>query len=195
MKNPMKQLMKRVLAIALILTGFQLRAQEFNGTVIPEKSELKWKAYKVGGYHEGLVQVKSGTFTAIDKQITQGTFVVDMTTIKVTDTESPKLLNHLRSADFFDVDNHKEATLIIESTHPAEGDEFEAHGIITIRGTSMPIIFAVKIFAETDNFISYKASMSIDRTKFGIVYRSSAVGDSFIMDNFDIQVKITAKKN
>lgn len=187
----------RLLFSILLLTlgSFMVRAQETEYKVIPDKSEVKWKAYKVGGFHEGLVNVKDGQFQTSAKQINSGTFTVDMPTIIITDTESPKLLKHLHSPDFFDTGNHPESKLVIENTQKLEGDEYQANGKITIRGITKPISFKIILIAETENFISYKAKMEIDRTQFGIVYRSSAVGDTFIMDNFDLEVKITAKKS
>ncbi|MCB9245418.1 MAG: YceI family protein [Flavobacteriales bacterium] len=184
------------LATAVLIGVFALSAsaQETDYTVIPDKSELKWKAYKVGGFHEGVVDVKQGEFTTSGNQIMKGTFVVDMPTMKITDVESPKLLKHLHSPDFFDIANFPESTLILERTEKLEGEEYRAFGNIVIRGVTQPISFKIAPVAQTENFISYKAKIEIDRTKFGIVYRSSAVGDSFIMDNFEIEAKITAKK-
>jgi len=183
-----------ILVLATLgLFAFQPVQEVTNYEVLTQKSTLKWVARKVGGMHEGITPIKSGSFTTSGIQITSGDFVVDMTKLELTDTESNKLTKHLRSADFFDVENHPETKLKITSSEVIDAENIKVLGQLTIRGKTQPITFDAVVMGQTENFISYKAKIIIDRTKYGITYRSS-LGDAFIMDEFDVNVKITAKK-
>ena len=51
------------------------------------------------------------------------------------DTKNPRRDKHLRSADFFDVDNHKDITFTAEGATPA-GDGVRITGTLTVRGVT-----------------------------------------------------------
>lgn len=182
-----------VLLVGFVMMSFQADQISTDHEVVVEKSRLEWKATKVGGGHEGIVQIKSGAFHAEGTAITSGSFVVDMPTIKVTDTESSKLERHLRSEDFFNVTKYPEAKLTITASEPIDAEHQKLTGEIFIVGKSQPITLTATLLGQTDNFVAYKTTFKIDRTKFGIDYRSS-LGDAFIMDDFEITAKITAQK-
>ena len=159
-----------------------------------DKSELQWIGRKMGGEHTGLVGLKSGSFTVKDSVITAGTFVIDMTSISVTDSESKKLLNHVKGVDFFNVDQFKESKLVITGSTKDGKDMLKVSGNLTIVGKTNPITFSAHRIGQTEHYLLYSAVIKIDRTKWGIEYRSSAVGDAFIDDVFDIKVKLTSEK-
>jgi len=70
--------------------------------------------------------------------------------------------NHLKSADFFDIENHKE--LVFESTTmKGEGDEFEMKGMLTIRGVKKEVKVVVDFGGlMTDPYGNHKAGFSIE---------------------------------
>ncbi len=179
--------------IALSLNSFTASDTSETFKARTDKSDVVWIARKVGGEHTGTVDLKSGSFEVKDELITSGTFIMDMTTIEITDTESKKLHNHLRSKDFFHVDVYKESKLVITGSKLVEG-KLMVSGNLTIRDITNPISFEAVNIGKTENFRIYSSTMSVDRTKYGIVYRSSAVGDTFIKDFFDIKVKITGER-
>jgi polyisoprenoid-binding protein YceI len=186
---------KKIILLSLIasfaLFSFKLsEGQTYD--VLTTKSSLTWKAFKVGGMHEGTVALKSGSMVLDGDLITSGNFTIDMTTIKVTDTESAKLEKHLKSSEFFDAASFPEATLkILNST--LAGDLLKINADLTIRGITQKITIDAELLAKTENFISYKATIPVDRTKFGVTYRST-LGDAFIMDEFEMKAKITAER-
>jgi len=191
----MNKLFPQILIAIFLAFPSTSSAQNFiSYEVITEKSDLKWVARKVGGRHEGITPIKSGTFRTIGNQIITGDFVVDMTGLELTDTESRKLAKHLKSKDFFNVEDFPEASLKVISSQVIDEETFQVRGKMTIRGVEQAINFEVKVLGQTENFISYGAKIVINRTKFGITYRSS-LGDAFIMDDFDVSLKITAKKS
>ncbi|MFT5722929.1 MAG: polyisoprenoid-binding protein YceI [Bacteroidia bacterium] len=185
---------------AFTLLSFTMAVSGTDYTILTDKSNVKWTGYKPAGEHKGLVNIKSGTLNIQDDLIQTGNFVLDMPSIKVTDSESPKLLKHLKGEDFFDVKKYTTSTLVIDSSRSVSSDTSGKHtleifGDLTIRGKTLPITFTAKNTAKTDNYMFYTANITLDRTKYGIVYKSSLLGDAMIKDNFDLAIKIIAKKN
>ena len=65
------------------------------------ESTINWTGEKVTGSHEGTIQLESGYLMMEDDKITGGEFVMDMSTITVTDLSGEgkeKLEGHLKSA-------------------------------------------------------------------------------------------------
>lgn len=85
--------------------------------------------------------------------------------------------NHLRSADFFDVEQYP--TLNFKSTHiEGNGNEYEITGDLTIKGVTKPI----KLHAEfsglmTDPWGNTKVGLNLDgkinRKDFGLTYNAA----------------------
>ena len=186
--------------IGLTLMSFTAAITANDYTVLSSKSSVKWTGYKPGGQHKGTVDIKSGSF-AIDADIIQsGSVVINMESLKVTDSESTKLYNHLRGEDFFNVKKFKTSTLVIKSSKSVSVDSAGKHtlevtGDMTILGKTQPITFKAVNTAKTDNYMFYSTNLTIDRTKYGITYKSSLLGDAMINDDFDLAIKIIAKKN
>jgi polyisoprenoid-binding protein YceI len=165
--------------------------------VVTKKSSLKWTGRKVGGQHEGTVDLKSGYFELENNVITSGTFIMDMTSIVPTDikgSDKKKLARHLRGEDFFNVAKYPTATLKIKETESTGKDEFDVTADMTILGVTNEITFSAKILGKSKNFIITSANITIDRTKWGITYKSSLLGNALIRDNFDMKIKLFAKK-
>ena len=93
-----------------------------------------------------------------------------------TDIESPKynkkLLDHLKNEDFFSVDSFPEAIL-----SNIQGELASLKGDLTIKGVTLPIEFSTKL-EEQGGEIKVQGQMVIDRTKYGIRYKSKSFFDS-----------------
>jgi len=110
-----------------------------------------------------------------DQELVGGMFVIDMTSITVTDLEGKykeKLEGHLKSDDFFGIENHPTSTLTITSASK-DGNIYEVNGDLTIKGVTHPINFELEM-GESAAITSFK----IDRTKYGIRYGSGSFGDN-----------------
>lgn len=83
-----------------------------------EASSLKWKgSYASDGHtHEGSVQITEGSVTYKGTKFEEGSFVVDLNTIKNTDLpdkKKPMLEGHLKSPDFFNVEKYAKVPVTI----------------------------------------------------------------------------------
>jgi len=122
-----------------------------------------------------------------------------MNSITNTDMEgewSQKLLDHLNSADFFDVKNHSASTLEINSVKNIEGNKYIVNGNLTIKGISKPIEFPATIEVKDGKLAAF-AEVKIDRTLYDIKYGSGkffeGLGDKMIDDEFIVKFKIAAE--
>ncbi|MFH6604796.1 YceI family protein [Maribacter algicola] len=183
------------LALAMIFGVAATATEPIDGekkTVNVEKSKVTWKAYKVAGGHEGTVNLKSGHLMFDGNKLTGGEFVVDMPTLVSTDLEGDmkgKLEGHLKSDDFFSVENHKTSKLVITSVKPFNDRSSTVTGNLTIKGITKPITFVISLF---DNKAT--ATLKVDRTEYDIKFRSGSffenLGDKTIYDEFDLVVDL-----
>lgn len=155
------------------------------------KSSIEWKGKKILGSHTGTIQLKEGYLEMEGDNLVGGMFVVDMTTINVTDLEGEskgKLEGHLKSADFFGVDNFPTATLVIKNA-TKDRNTYEVIADITIKGQTEAISFDLEMGES-----AAQTSFKIDRTKFGVRYGSGSfadnLGDNAISDKFTIDVML-----
>lgn len=192
----MKSVLKSALAVFICLAflAAELRAQTSMSmkTIDASSASISWSASKVlGGGHSGEVDLKSAHITTSDGKLSGGTFTVDMTSLRSTDLKgamAEKLDGHLKSDDFFGVDEFPTAKLKITNVIESE-DGFTFNGDITIKGVTEAVSFDV----NNKDGISM-AKIVLDRTKFGIRYGSDRffdnLGDKAISDEFTLNINI-----
>ena len=161
--------------------------------VDPAASKIEWIGTKVTGHHQGSVDLKSGELSVANGAVTGGNFVMDMTSIDVTDGDdtaaNSKLRGHLLSADFFDSEKNPEAKFEITAVEPFAGTVVDSStkaeqgiskykvtnpthsisGNLTIKGITKNIKFPAQV-TVTDNSVDALAKFNIDRTEWNIVY-------------------------
>lgn len=180
---------------SLVVSGTAFFAQNGIETKIVNigQSTITWEGRKVTGSHDGTVRLKSGILVFEDDKFKGGTFVIDMTSIVVTDLtgkSKDNLEGHLKSDDFFDVDNFPEAKLLIKKVDilGADGD-YRIYGDLTIKGITNPIEFDAKLANN-----SATATIVVDRAKYDIKYKSGSffknLGDKLIYDDFKLEVML-----
>lgn len=181
--------MKSVLILAVAVAASSVSSEK---KVKVEESNIIWKGHKVTGHHEGTIQLQAGTFKFDDKnQLTGGTFVMDMTTLTVTDLEGDmngKLSGHLKSEDFFGIEKHPKATFVMTKVDGSNG-KYNVTGDLTIKDITHPISFMMNIYEDTAT-----ADIKVDRTKYDIKYRSASffegLKDKAIYDEFELNVNL-----
>ena len=183
---------KAILIIAMsLVVAFGVQAQEKN--IDLAASNIHWLGEKVTGQHEGNISLKSGALTMTDGAVTGGSFVVDMNSMTCTDLEGDyanKLIGHLKSDDFFGVENHPEATLTFTNVEAKGNGVYAVTGDFTIRGKTNTERFDLKVNGSTAT-----ANLVIDRSKYDVKYHSGSfeknLGDKLIYD--DMKLKVTLK--
>ncbi|MFK7802745.1 MAG: YceI family protein [Anaerolineae bacterium] len=161
-------------------------------------SEVLWKGAKaVGDFHTGTIDVADGSLTVTDGSLVSGSFVLDMTSIVSNDGANARLVSHLKDADFFGVDVHPTAMLIITSAELIEGDQYNVQADLTIKDITNPIEF-VATATEADGQLTAVADIVFDRAQFDVQYGSgtffSGLGNDLINDEVEITVSLVAAK-
>jgi polyisoprenoid-binding protein YceI len=185
-----KTIFNSALIVLVTLTGASFTTLSEKAVNIKD-SKITWKGYKVTGEHEGTINIKQGNLTFADHQLTGGTFVIDMSSITVTDLEGEykgKLEGHLKSADFFGVENHPTASFKITKVE-GKDTNLKVTGNLTIKNITNPITFDM-IVTES----SATANLKVDRSKFDVRYGSTSffdgLKDKAIYDEFDLNVNL-----
>lgn len=161
-------------------------------SVETQASRVGWHGEKiVGNQHDGQVKIESGEIGVSDGQIVSAEFVIDMSSI-AEDKGNEMVVNHLKSADFFDVATYPTAVLKISRV---EGGSVV--GLLTIKGIEKEVSFPATVEISGDEFRA-SASFEIDRTVWDVRYGSDKffdnLGDAIIRDNISFEVEIVANK-
>ncbi|MGY0406764.1 MAG: YceI family protein [Polaribacter sp.] len=163
-------------------------------------SILTWKGTKLTGAHNGTVALKSGGLVVADGKLTQGVFVVDMATIIDEDMKGEegagKIEGHLKSPDFFDVAAYPTSKFVITKVEENEG-KLAVTGNLTIKDITKSVTIPAIISKEGKTTIFKSEPFNIDRTDFGITYKSkkleAAIKDKFIDDIMQLQFTVKTK--
>jgi len=182
--------MKNVLLFICFIASAQLvSAQKVN----TETSSVEWIGKKITGQHNGTIKLQSGELAMTDGVLSGGSFVIDMSSIAVTDLSgggAEKLKGHLMSDDFFSTEAHPTATLVITEVNKAGlRDELMVKGDLTIKGITKPISFPVLMDGDKAT-----ADILVDRTNYDIKYGSGSffdnLGDKAIDNDFSLKVNL-----
>jgi polyisoprenoid-binding protein YceI len=120
----------------------------------------------------GLAPVK-GTFREVsgsgavsaDGQVS-GTVTVAAASV---DTKLSKRDTHLRSADFFDSDNHPHITFRVDRITPSSQGVTVA-GALTVRGRTRPVTFDAKVSTVNAGEVWFEAGIRVNRADFGLTW-------------------------
>lgn len=85
-------------------------------------------------------------------------------------TKNKQRDKHLRSADFFHVDNHPHAILTVTSAHPAGRAGLECQGTFEAAGHVRPVSFTAHIQEATAQSAVLAADLEVDRTEFDMTW-------------------------
>ena len=181
-------------------------------------SKIEWVGTKVSGYHTGIVPLKSGDINVKNGEVTGGKFIMDLANMQVegpkgSDTASnKKLLGHLKSADFFDVEKNPEGIFELTDVKPYAGSAIKdtvdprqeeinkykvtdpthlVSGNLTLKGVTKNIEFPARI-TVSGNAAEAIAKFNINRKDWGIVYAGKP--DDLIRDAIHLGISIKAAK-
>ena len=166
------------------------------------KSILTWIGREITTKtHTGTINIKNGNIKINPDRSVTGEVLMVMNTLKVTDLEGKSkeyLEGHLRSKDFFGVDDFPEAKLSFKSTNISkESNSISFDGELTIKSITEKVSFEASL-KKSEPILEAVANLTFDRTKFNVTYRSGGffddLGDKLILDNIEVQMDIYADK-
>jgi len=125
------------------------------------------------------------------------TATIDLSSI---DTGNPDRDNHLRSADFFEVEQHK--TMTYRSTRVrADGDDYVLDGELTLKGVTRPVPLRLELGgfgpdAYGGTRAGFTATGEIKRSDFGVDFNAVLeTGGLVVSDKVAIHLEIEAVLN
>jgi polyisoprenoid-binding protein YceI len=166
----------------------------------PAHSEIQFKVKHlmittVTGYFKNF-DLEVETQTEDFNSATRIEFTADISSI---DTNNAQRDTHLKSADFFDAENHSQLKFSGKK-YEATGDEAKLHGDLTIRGTTKPITLNVEFggivvdpYGQTK--AGFTVSGKISRKEFGLVWNAvTEAGQIVVSDDIRIHAEIQVVK-
>jgi polyisoprenoid-binding protein YceI len=129
----------------------------------------------------------TGQLVSRDSNLTDGTIEVSIGVSSI-DTREPQRDAHLRSADFFDAENHPAITFRSRRVEPRVDGRFAVAGDLTIRGTTREVALDVTTEGRGKDpwggeRAGFSATTKIRRSDFGLTWNQLletggvAVGD------------------
>lgn len=106
--------------------------------------------------------------------------------------------NHLRSADFFDVENYPEMTFESTYIRKVDDDEYELTGNLTIKGITKEVTFDVEFLGIGTNpwgvkVAGFEAETKISRKEFGLTWNQALEsGGVLVSDEVKINIDLEA---
>ena len=180
----------------------QVSFEEGVYSVVVDRTELSWIGKEISTkIHTGTLNLTDGMIEIIDENTINGNITIDMGSINVTDLQGrakEMLEGHLRSADFFEVENYPNATLNFKSkSYNKLKNLIDFEGQLTIKDISNPIFFSATLI-ESSPYLKAKSILSFDRSKYNVRFRSGSffenLGDKLILDDIDVNIVLVTEK-
>ncbi|HLR56138.1 MAG TPA: YceI family protein [Actinomycetales bacterium] len=149
--------------------------------------------------HMGLSRVR-GTFNEVSGAVTIGETIEESSVVAEVQAASVHTRNegrdeHLRSADFFDVEKFPVWTFKSTALRP-DGEEFEMDGDLTIHGVTQPATLSGEFFGVTVNpygvsALGLSAVTEINRKDFGLTWNVALeAGGMMVSDKVKIELDV-----
>lgn len=187
--------MKLIQWYILIVILFNTSLSGQNLELVPEQSQIKWtgKAAFSNYSLSGTIKIKSCNIIMRNNLIEKIDITIDMNSL---DAENEDLKNHLRSKDFFEVENYPAANFRADKVINIESNKYEVMGDMTIKNQTHQEKILPTI-SKQENYWTIKGEIILDRTKYGIFFNSPNIfknlKEQAIADEFTLQYSLTSK--
>ena len=128
-----------------------------------------WGAITVRGWFDRM----SGEGTVDAAGVISGQLSFDASSLTTKNSRRDK---HLRSADFFDVENHPTAVLTVTGeADPEEVGQIAFNGTLEAAGRSTPVSLTAQADESGENAVTLRADLVVDRTVFDMTWRPMGI--------------------
>lgn len=154
----------------------------------PAHSEIQFKVKHL------MITTVTGYFKKFNLEVetegdefTRATSIVFTADVNSIDTNNQQRDTHLRSADFFDADNHSQVRFVGKK-YEQSGDKVQLHGDLTIRGITRPITVKVEPAGTVvDPYGQTKAGFEVEgkisRKEFGLMWNAVTEAGSVVVSD------------
>lgn len=167
----------------------------------PIHTDVTFKVRHMGvGRSAGTFQLSSATLSFAGEGIQTGSVsaVIDASSVQ---TKNEMRDDHVRSADFLDVENHPTINFVSTAVRDVDGEEFVLVGDLTIRGVTKSVELAAEFIGATidpygQSRVGFSATVSINRKDFGVNFSAAfGVSNSVVSDKVDLAIDIEFVKD
>jgi len=173
-----------VLAVTAGLSGAAVSAQAAESYKLdPAHTSVIFIVNHLGfSNYQGRFGGASGELT-IDRDnlaASSANVTIDLTKV---DSGVEALDNHMKTADFLDVENHPTAVFKSSSVELIGEDGAKITGELTLLGETKPLVLDVKLIGEGnhpmtgDHVVGFSANGTVTRSEYGMTYLVPAVSD------------------
>jgi polyisoprenoid-binding protein YceI len=180
-------MLKKLFSTLAIFSSLIALGQTY--TPVDEGSKVRFVIKNFGINTGGTFDGLSGSITFDPATLATATFNVSVDA-KTVDTDIEARDNHLRRAEYFDVEKYPKISFKSTKVSPTNKDGYlYMYGIITIKNVSKEIGFPFTQKSK-DGGILFEGEFKLNRRDFGVG------GKSFSMsDDLTVELSIFAKKN
>jgi polyisoprenoid-binding protein YceI len=164
-------------------------------TIDPTHTEIGFSVRHLVSKVRGKFEAFEGTIVTNEDLATSSVNVtVDLNSINTGTTDRD---NHLRSADFFEVETHPKMTFVSTGIVQKSDTDFVVTGDLTIKGVTKPVELATEFLGEGGDpwggtRVGIEATTEISRKEFGVDFNIPLEGGK-VMVGDKISVHINAE--
>jgi polyisoprenoid-binding protein YceI len=185
-----------MILLALFAISFSGLAQTTVWKIDPSHSRVGFSVtHMVVAEVLGNFKEFSGTITQNGKDYSQSTVDVLIKSTSIS-TDNERRDNHLRSADFFDVQKFPEITFKSTSFEKTGENTYSVKGNLTMHGITKEVVLDAKYIGQVSNghggFVTaFKAATKINRYDFDLKWnRTLEAGGFLVSENVDITIML-----
>ena len=185
------------LVAAVVLTGLSSAALANEAYKFdPSGSTIGFSVHQFLGITQGKFTKFNGKID-VNREHPENSSVTAQIDVRSIDTRIKKRDDHLRSADFFNVDKYPQITFksrSVKRTGPQSGDIL---GDLTIHGVTKPITLHVKLLTPVNDTSRTHWAITVDpitRRDFNLMFAPATETVSGISQTVPINIEIEAKR-
>jgi polyisoprenoid-binding protein YceI len=161
----------------------------------PAHSQIQFAVKHMGiSTVRGVFEAFTGTITETDGTPTAVTVDIDVASLTTNNAQRD---GHLRSADFFDVEQHPKASFTL-SQLARSGDQVTATGHLTIKGVTQPVTLTGEVGGPAkdpwgNQKVSAELETTISRQAFGLTWNVALeAGGVLVSDSVKLRIDVQA---
>ncbi len=166
-----------------------------NYTIDPDHTTIGFKIRHLFSYVQGTFDQYEGTLVYVPGHPEQWTAQATIQAASI-DTHVEKRDHHLRSKDFFEVEQYPTITFKSTEITDVTSTSAKLHGLLAIHGVEKPVVLDLAIHGEGKdpwgNFrAGFTATMKLNRKDFGLTWNQAVETGGFLVgDDVDITLEV-----
>ncbi len=195
----LSRILSAAAAAICVLAASAVSAAPLKFDVDAVHSSVEFKIRHLVAKSSGKFKDFSGSITMDPAKPAEGSVQFTIKAASI-DTGNAKRDDHLRSADFFEVEKFPEITFKSSRITAKGGTNYEVAGVLTMHGVSQPITLPVQLsgpgpspFVPGASIAGFSATAKISRKDFGVSWNKTLdSGGTILSDDVDVTIELEA---